>query len=42
VISPVTQPQIYLACDLAEGTERADFLLIFWILHVYGAGFVKK
>ncbi|MDS0528188.1 SLC13 family permease [Clostridium sp. SHJSY1] len=38
MVSPVAQPQIYLACDLADHTELADFVRfafpLFWILTV--------
>lgn len=38
MISPVAQPQIYLACDLADGTELADYVKFsfvpLWILSV--------
>lgn len=38
MVSPVAQPQIYLACDLADGTELADYVKFsfvpLWILSV--------
>lgn len=38
MVSPVAQPQIYLACDLADGTELADYVkfsfIPLWILSI--------
>ncbi|MFL0167453.1 SLC13 family permease [Candidatus Clostridium helianthi] len=38
MVSPVAQPQIYLACDLADHTELADYVKfafpLFWILTI--------
>ena len=42
MVSPVAQPQIYLACDLADGTELADYVKFsfvpLWILTVLWVG----
>ncbi len=46
MVSPVAQPQIYLACDLADGTELADYVKFsfvpLWILTVLwvAAGYI--
>lgn len=51
MVSPVAQPQIYLACDLADGTELADYvkfsfgplwiLTIIWIVAGYAIGIFR-
>lgn len=51
MVSPVAQPQIYLACDLADGTELADYvkfsfvplwiLTIVWIVAGYAIGIFR-
>lgn len=51
MVSPVAQPQIYLACDLADGTELADYvkfsfvplwiLTIIWIVAGYVMGIFR-
>ncbi len=42
MVSPAAQPQIYLACDLADGTELADYVKFsfvpLWILTVLWVG----
>ena len=46
MVSPVAQPQIYLACDLADGTELADYVKFsfvpLWILTILwiAAGYI--
>ena len=51
MVSPVAQPQIYLACDLADGTELADYvkfsfgplwiLTLIWIVAGYAIGIFR-
>ena len=46
MVSPVSQPQIYLACDLADQTELQDYVKFsfvpLWVMNIIwlAAGYV--